>query len=213
MRNWLTMSCLLAGLVGNLPFVRAQEATPPQQNFPFVNYTEVGGLFGRVVYDVPSWTWNGTTSVQTLNQQVENRLSLTLQTFNGIKIRPRLAVGSVIGVDWYTNALLLPVGAGLRYDLARPNGKNVQVFASADVGYGLTWLNQATTGYDITRGGLMLNPGLGLRFGKPGKGAFLLTIGYKRQTIATNKPLQWNDIRRDELRAYNRLAVRLGISF
>ena len=107
----------------------------------------------------------------------------------------------------------MPVGAGLRFDLARPNQKNVQVFAAADVGYGLTWLNKATAGYELARGGLMLNPGIGLRLGKPGGGAFLMTLSYKRQTVEANLPLGWNDIRRDESRTYNRLAVRVGVSF
>ena len=175
-----------------------------KRTYPFVNYTEVGGLFGRVVYS----PFAGSP-----NEVVENKLSLTLQTFNGVQVRPRLAVGAVVGVDWYANALLMPVGAGARYDLARPNQKNVNVFASADVGYGLTWLNKSTSGYDLTRGGLMLNPGIGLRFGKPGSGAFVLSVSYKRQNVESTKPLQSNDIRRDESRIYNRLAVRLGISF
>ncbi|CCG98618.1 hypothetical protein FAES_0607 [Fibrella aestuarina BUZ 2] len=212
MRAFLAIGGLLAMLAGHAAMAQVQEVVR-ERTRPFVNYTEVGGLFGRVVYDVPSWIWNGTTTVQSVDKQVENRLSLTIQTFNGVQLKPRLAVGGVVGVDWYSNALLMPVGAGIRYDLARPNQKNVQVFASADVGYGLTWLNQSTTGYELTRGGLMLNPGLGLRFGKPDKGAFLLTVSYKRQTVESAKPLQWNDIRRDESRVYNRLAVRLGVSF
>lgn len=172
--------------------------------YPYVNYTEVGGLFGRVSY--PAW-------VGSPDEVLENRVSLTLQTFNGVQVRPRLAAGGVVGIDWYSGALLLPVGAGVRYDLAQPNDKNVRVFVSADVGYGLTWLNKATSGNELTRGGLMLNPSLGLRFGKPDKGAFLLTVSYKRQNVEAAKPLQWNDIRRDESRVYNRLAVRLGMSF
>ncbi|MEZ0608672.1 hypothetical protein ACAW74_09160 [Fibrella sp. WM1] len=212
MRSLLGMSGLLAMLAGHAAIAQVQEVVR-ERTRPFVNYTEVGGLFGRVTYDVPTWIWNGTTTIQSTDKQVENRLSLTIQTFNGVRLKPRLAVGGVVGVDWYSNALLMPVGAGVRYDLARPNQKNVQVFASADVGYGLTWLNQSTTGYELTRGGLMLNPGLGLRFGRPDKGAFLLTVSYKRQTVESNKPLQWNDIRRDESRVYNRMAVRLGVSF
>ena len=175
-----------------------------KQACPFVNYTEVGGLFGRVSAPV----FAGSP-----DEFVENKLSLTLQTFNGVQVRPRLAVGGVVGIDWYANALLMPVGAGVRYDLARPNQKNVAVFAAADVGYGFTWLNKSSTGNDLTRGGLMLNPGVGLRFGKPDKGAFVLSVSYKRQTVESTRPLQWNDIRRDETRVYNRLAVRLGMSF
>lgn len=210
MRRLLSIGCLLAGLAGS-----AQAQFPEaKRTYPFVNYTEVGGLFGRVAYDMQTGSvWNGTTSVPTYTELVENRLNLTIQTFNGVRVRPRLAVGGVVGVDWYSTALLMPVGAGLRFDLARPNQKNVQVFAAADVGYGLTWLNKATAGYELSRGGLMLNPGLGLRLGKPGGGAFLLTFSYKRQTVEASLPLGWNDIRRDESRTYNRLAVRLGIAF
>jgi hypothetical protein len=212
--NRLTLLLLLlAATTARAQFVTDVPTKPKQRTYSFVNYTEVGGLFGRVVYNVPVWSWNGTTNVQSTDEIVENRLNLTIQTFNGMRVRPRLAVGGVVGVDWYTAALIMPIGAGVRYDLTRQPQKNVQVFAAADVGYGLTWLNKATTGYELTSGGLMLNPGLGMRLGKPGKGAFLLTFSYKRQAVESNKPLQWNDIRRDESRVYNRLAVRLGVSF
>ncbi|WP_254448537.1 hypothetical protein [Spirosoma rhododendri] len=59
----------------------------------------------------------------------------------------------------------------------------------------------------------MLNPGIGLRIGKPGKGAFVISLSYKRQMVDAQRPLNTNDIRRDEHRIYNRLAVRLGVSF
>ncbi len=176
-----------------------------KQARPFVNYTESGGLFGRVAYPVN--TWNGLG-----DEQVDNKLSLTIQTFNGVQLCPRLAVGGVVAVDWYAAALLMPLGAGVRYDLARPNDKHVRVFVSADAGYGLTWLNKASTNNAI-KGGLMLNPGIGMRLGKPGKGAFVLSLSYKRQTVQAEKPLQWNDIARDENRVYNRLAVRVGVAF
>ena len=191
-------------LIGSASSLLAQ-FPETRKTYSFVNYTELGGLFGRVAYPT---TVNGMPY-----EQVDNKISLTVQTFNGVLIHPRLAVGGVVGIDWYAGALLLPVGAGLRYDLARPSEKNVRVFAIADVGYGLTWLNKASTGNELTRGGLMLNPGIGLRFGKPGKGAFVMSLSYKRQTVDANKPLAWNDIRRDEHRVYNRLAVRLGLSF
>lgn len=190
-------------LVGGVQATYAQLPVT-KRVYPFVNYTEMGGLFGRVAYPVG----NGTA-----DELVENKTSLTVQTFNGVRLRPRLAVGGVVGIDWYTGALLMPVGAGVRYDLAQPSEKNVSVFASADVGYGLTWLNKSSSGYELTKGGVMLNPGIGLRFGRPDKGALVLSLSYKRQSVESTKPLQWNDIRRDESRVYNRLAVRLGVSF
>ncbi len=192
-------------LVGSTSALWAQMPLPVvKRAHPFVNYTELGGLFGRVAY--PTFAGSPT-------EQVENKVSLTIQSFNGVQLQPRLAVGGVVGIDWYANALLLPVGAGLRYDLTRATLRNVNVYVAADVGYGLTWLNKASTGNELANGGLMLNPGLGLRFGKPGHGAFVLSLSYKRQVVDASKPLGGNDIRRDEHRVYNRLAVRLGCSF
>lgn len=170
----------------------------PDKKLTFVNYTEVGGLFGRVV--------SGTQS----NELVENKTSLTFQTLNGVQFTKRLAVGALVGVDWYKSALLMPVGAGVRFQLTKPSDRNVSVFASADVGYALTWLHKSSTGYTV-KGGLMLNPGIGLRFGKPANGGILLSLSYKRQEVQVEKPLRWGEVVREENRVYNRLAIRLGI--
>ena len=166
----------------------------------YVNYTELGGLFGRVA--------SGATTTQT----VENRLSFTAQTFNGIQLSRRLAVGSLVGIDWYKAALLMPIGAGLRFDLARHPHQNVRLLAIADAGYGFAWLHKGSTGYEVT-GGWMINPGIALRVGKPASTAFVLSLSYKRQTADIQKPISGNDIQRDEHRIYNRLCFRMGIAF
>lgn len=177
--------------------VRAQSGSHP---LTYVNYTEVGGLFGRVA--------SGSSAAQL----VENKLSFTAQTFNGVQVSQRLAVGGLVGIDWYKAALVMPVGAGLRFDLARNPYRNVRVLAIADAGYGFTWLNKSSTGYEL-KGGLMLNPGLALRVGKPSTNAFLLSVSYKRQVVDVQKPLFGADIQRDEHRIYNRLCFRIGVSF
>ncbi|GAB3734146.1 hypothetical protein [Spirosoma lituiforme] len=177
--------------------VRAQSGSHP---LTYVNYTEVGGLFGRVA--------SGSSAAQL----VENKLSFTAQTFNGVQVSRRLAVGGLVGIDWYKAALVMPVGAGLRFDLARNPYRNVRVLAIADAGYGFTWLNKSSTGYEL-KGGLMLNPGLALRVGKPSTNAFLLSVSYKRQVVDVQKPLFGADIQRDEHRIYNRLCFRIGVSF
>ncbi|GAB3770644.1 hypothetical protein GCM10028818_08390 [Spirosoma horti] len=166
----------------------------------YVNYTELGGLFGRVA--------SGSSTAQL----VENKLSFTAQTFNGVQVSRRLAVGGLVGIDWYKGALVMPVGGGLRFDFARNPYRNVRLLAIADAGYGFTWLNKSSTGYEL-KGGLMLNPGVALRVGKPSTNAFLLSISYKRQLVDVQKPLFGNDIQRDEHRLYNRLCFRMGVSF
>ncbi|MFD2573983.1 hypothetical protein ACFSUS_25325 [Spirosoma soli] len=170
---------------------------------PYVNYTELGGLFGRVAYTINQ---NGA------QETVENKVSLTAQTFNGVQLTKQLAVGGIVGIDWYKAALLLPVGAGIRFDFARHTRKNVRVFGIADAGYGFAWLHKGSTGYE-TEGGWMINPGVGLRVGPPTGSAFVLSISYKRQYASVQKPIVGNDISRDEARIYNRLALRLGVSF
>lgn len=179
--------------------VSASEAQSRRPKMPFFTHTEVGGLFGRVV--------SGPSTAEV----VDNKLSLTAQTLNGVRLTKRLAVGALVGIDWYKAALLLPVGAGVRYQLTLPSTHNVSLFASADAGYGMTWLHKNSTGYHV-RGGLMLNPGVGLRLGKPEGGGMTLTLSYKRQEAQVEKPLRWGEIQRDERRMYNRLCIRLGIS-
>lgn len=169
----------------------------------YVNMTEIGGLFGRVVYDV---RWS-----VPLTQEVQNRLSLTIQTFNGAQIKPRLAVGLTTGIDWYNTALLLPIAAGARYDLARSQN-NITLFGSLDAGYGFNWLHVNGTGYD-TQGGMMLNPGLGLKFGFKSGSALTLSLTYKRQNAKVTQPLGWQEVEKWEDRTYNRMALRLGMWF
>ncbi len=165
----------------------------------FVNHTEFGGLFGRVKYS------NGSTQ-----NTVEGRTSLTLQTFNGIQVSRKLGAGITIGADWYKNALINPVAAGIRYDLSgRPNSR---FFVIADAGYGFTWLHQDSDGFK-TKGGWMVNPGIGLRIGNVNTSSFTLSLTYKRQEVSAEKPLLWNQIERNEERVYNRIAARIGISF
>lgn len=187
-------------LIISLMFLGKALAQSDSHRPSYVNYTEVGGLFGRVA------------SGPSVAQLVENKVSFTAQTFNGVQVSRRLAVGGLVGVDWYKAALVMPIGAGLRFDFTRDPYRNVRVLAIADAGYGSTWLNKSSTGYEL-KGGFMLNPGVALRVGKPSTSALLLSITYKRQVIDVQKPLVGTDIQRDEHRIYNRLCFRIGVAF
>ena len=81
-----------------------------------------------------------------------------------------------------------------------------------DVGYGFNWLQADGTGYD-TQGGMMLNPGVGLKFGFKSGSAMLLSLSYKRQDAQVTKPLGWGEVEKWENRTYNRMALRLGFMF
>lgn len=167
----------------------------------FVNHTEFGGLFGRVKYENP-YAGNA--------DQVDSKTSLTIQTFNGIQVHRKLSAGVTLGMDWYKAALLNPVAGGIRYDIL--GRKNVQLFGTVDAGYAFAWFHDDPEGAE-TKGGLMVNPGLGMKVGKPGVAAFTITLTYKRQEAHVTKVPLWDQKERFEDRVYNRLALRLGISF
>ncbi|MBD2702541.1 hypothetical protein IC229_17975 [Spirosoma sp. BT702] len=166
----------------------------------FTNMTEIGALFGQVKF--------GTQGMET----VSKRVNLTAQTFNGVLLNPRLAVGATVGVDWYNAALLTPICAGARYDLARPNDKNLRIFASLDTGWGFSWLNEDAAGYK-TSGGWVISPGIGFRIGNVSNSNFVMALSYKRQEAEADKPLFSNELAKHETRVYNRIAIRLGVSF
>lgn len=169
----------------------------------FVNHTEFGGLFGRVKYaENPGYAFS--------NNRVENRANLTIQTFNGIHLNQRLDVGITLGFDWYKTALLNPIAAGIRYDITK--GPKARLFLTGDAGYGFNWLNQDSDGYK-TKGGWMINPGIGLRMGKINSSSFTFSVTYKRQEAYADKPLLYNQTERTEDRVYNRIAARIGVSF
>ncbi len=166
----------------------------------YVNHTEFGGLFGRVKYG----GFNGGA------EATENRLSLTAQMFQGIKWSSSLATGITVGMDWYKTALINPVALGARYDITR--GRVARLYATADAGYGFAWFHDDPQGFK-TKGGLMVNPGLGLKYGKPDGAAFTLGISWKRQEVNVEKASWNNEVDRTEERIYNRLALRLGMIF
>ncbi|ODS83302.1 MAG: hypothetical protein ABS46_06860 [Cytophagaceae bacterium SCN 52-12] len=170
---------------------------------PFTNHTEVGGLFGNVEY-----VTNPYGTPKTYGRQ--NKTNLTIQTFNGLMLTSRLAGGVTLGVDWFNDALINPIALGARYDLI--SRYNARLFGTLDAGYGFTWFYKNLNGNKLN-GGLMLNPGIGWRLGKPGNAGFTIAITYKRQEAIMKMPVDRAILRQEEARQYNRLAVRVGIVF
>ncbi len=166
----------------------------------YTNMTEFGGLFGRVGYGA------GFTP-----QFYENRQSFTLQSFNGIQLKPIWAVGFSTGIDWYKSALIMPLQIGTRLDFAE-NPKRAVMFALLDGGYGFNWLNADPANYK-TKGGFTFNTGLGIKLMLKSQAAITMTLSYKMQNVFVEKPLFWGDIERTESRTYNRMGFRIGMSF
>lgn len=169
----------------------------------FTNHTEVGGLFGNVEYATNPY---GTPK----NYGRQNKTNLTIQSFNGLMLTSRLAVGVTVGMDWYNDALINPIALGARYDFI--SRYNARLFGTLDAGYGFTWFYKNLNENKLN-GGLMVNPGIGWRLGKPGNAGFTIAITYKRQEAVMKMPVDRAILKQEESRQYNRLDVRVGIVF
>ncbi len=170
--------------------------TPAPRSLPFhkgfFNQTEVGVLLGTV-----SLPYGGGNV---------SRASFTASSFNGYRFGRGLALGATVGVDWYASQAMLPLSMGLRGDLGKGA---VSPFYALDAGYGL-WLNRPA---DVNaKGGLHLNPALGLRIATGNGTALSWSIGYKFQRASTlMEGANEYSVRQDY--RYNRLVLKMGISF
>jgi len=134
-------------------------------------------------------------------------VNLSLQSFNGYQFFPLLAVGLTTGIDTYEQVTLLPVGLGLRGDLAKTR---VRPFYGLDAGYALDWLNNPNLAADHD-GGFFWSPSLGLKFNSAKTRAFVLNLGYRSQkaTATTQVP----SVTSTDRKHYKRMLFRIGMSF
>jgi hypothetical protein len=189
----------------------------------FVNITEFGALVGKVSYETANYycpncyyTTNSkmaySVSPYPTQRTVANRLNISFQTFNGFHIKPKTAVGLVVGADRYTSALLMPIAVGVRQTLLQKKEGGSSIFAAFDAGYATTWLQEDASNYK-TRGGIMFNPAIGYRLPMKNGSAWILNFGYKFQEAKVDKNIEGYSIERYEKRTYNRMTVRFGIQF
>jgi hypothetical protein len=158
------------------------------------NITEAGLLLGHVNVG---------------GNRLTSRTAVTLSSFNGYRLRQALAVGLTVGADWYATRILLPVSLGLRGDLTR--GKRTALTYSLDAGKGLTWA-MSRDGFSDLRGGLHLNPMLGIRLRSRNGTDFVWSAGYKHQYVQTELATGFGEKVVHDYR-YNRFVFRAGMSF
>ena len=199
---------------------KKEEKTGFFKKYPFVNMTEFGLLFGQNKYETgyiyayyPYYYGGGVNPVA--NYTIENRLSFSLQTFNGVYLTKKTAVGMTAGIDWYSATVLIPVALGIRQNIAQKREGGTIFYGSLDAGYGTIWANQDQTNYKTT-GGLMLNPSLGFKLPLKSGSNILINIGYKLQKATINyvNPSDNSYFYESvETRNYNRLVLRMGLEF
>jgi len=191
---------------------RAQEREVKTSKF--VNQTEIALLAGRS-YTGPGNYWPSylssyypTTYIPTYTRG--NTGTLSVQTFNGWRVKPRTALGLTTGLDAYQGALIMPVAAGIRQILFEKGPTLSKFQASLDLGTGTLWLD-GEEGVS-KKGGLMVNPAVGFVFPTRSGSAFLLNFGYKYQYYRITTAYDKENFT-EETRNIKRLQLRLGFQF
>lgn len=198
-------------------YAQEEENTPTaKKKYDFVNITEVGSMFGRVkanYYYYPSYSsYYGPTQYDD-NYQVRNVANITLQTFNGVYLDPKTAVGFTTGVDWFNTSLVVPIQLGARRQIIQKREGGAAIIAGLDTGYGTTWFHEDNPNIKTT-GGFTISPTIGYKIPNRSGSAWVLNFGYKHQSLTLTDIQNYDENYYSiESRNHNRLVVRLGLEF
>lgn len=217
-----TLSILLIGtlFIGTATAQDTNSSEVPRAKYSFVNITEVGGMFGRV--KAPSYYYgpyyyasSSKYYVPPSNESyaVRNLANITLQTFNGVYVNQKTAVGITTGIDWYNNTLIVPLEFGVRRQLVRRENGGAAIITGLDAGYGTAWFHEDNPN-SKTSGGLAVSPTIGYRMPTRSGSAWVLNFGYKHQSVTISDTSEFDENYSSvETRNHNRLVVRLGFEF
>jgi hypothetical protein len=200
---------LLCSLVCTVAYTQDKNPKSNWKSFvkdKYVNYTELGLLFGKS-YQI---SYSGNYS-----QPVEASTKFMLQTYNGLKVYKNLSVGATVGVDWFSNYQIVPISLGVRVSSGDSKSKKVKTFAGIDAGYGFMWLNEKVSANQQINGGLSLNPMVGFLIPTGGNANFIFSVAYKHNNFNTKTQSGINEYPYSNETTYNlnRMAVRLGVNF
>jgi hypothetical protein len=190
-----------------LPFlIQAQQSA-------YFNHTEIGTTFG------------GTKAYETFTP----RLNFTFESFNGVMLNPRHAMGISLGYDTYPGLDLIPFSLGWRGFHDR--GGRINFFAATNLGYGSAILmKRENTEFEERRheGGLMYSAAIGVRKkARKNPYAFTWSIGYKRQQtyhhhsylapffsgFSSFWPASGKNVMIEEIFTFNSLMLKWGFQF
>lgn len=187
------------------------------KKYPFVNMTEFGVLMGRTKFPTGYSRYDvlGKPAPDAITYyNVQNRVNVSIMTFNGIYLNPKTAVGVTTGIDWYNTTVLMPIMAGVRRQIAQKKEGGSAIFVNLDGGYATNWLNE-DSGITKTDGGFVLNPSIGYRLPMRSGSAWLVNFGYRMQKYKLTEDRsqeEWS-FKSVETRNLNRMSLRVGLEF
>lgn len=176
------------------------------QDLPIVNHTELGLLTGT--------------------DNFGPRTNFTFQTFNGVQLSSRHAVGFVTGLDQYGNYSVLPLALGYRGVLNPQN--RWQVYGGVDIGYGSALLEKMEINewdqHHWRKGGRIAQGSLGFRYKTKKANFWTVSVSLKQQisyfyignparlSPDRNRVTDWNYYEEDKV-TFNNLVYRIGYWF
>jgi hypothetical protein len=122
----------------------------------------------------------GVTCIMELNMNrydfIHNEFSLSggFRTSVGYLFNPHFSVGGGTGFEILDETCYIPLYTDLRYNITK---KAVTPFITADIGYAF----RVSQNYNHYHGGLLVNPGLGVKFFVSPKVALNFSLGYLYQ--------------------------------
>ena len=141
---------------------------------------------------------------------VETDLGFGVSTVIGYKFNRLLGVGAGIGMDYYYSGSgknFMPVFGEIKgYVLSR----NITPTYSFAAGYGFTFEDE-NRNIEKTKGGMMIYPAVGFRFGGSKAMNFVFDAGVKIQK-GTFTYQQW-EVTNEYQMTYKRLVLRAGVTF
>jgi len=169
---------------------RESARTGPRKRNGFTNITELS--FTRSLKNTITTYYNGMMPYQEESEfdKINNGPSVGIQTINGIQFSPYISAGLGLGINIYSNLVTMPLFLGIRANML---DKRCTPFAAFDIGF--SYSRKEITGGSFAsdnKGGLMVSPGIGVKFFVIPKMALNLSLGFRYQEIQIYDDSQYN---------------------
>jgi hypothetical protein len=139
--------------------------------------------------------------------------NFTFQHYSGYNLNKAINVGLTAGFDYYRANIITPLAAGFRSTLLP--SRRISPIGNFDIGYGFLWKSDSDKAQKLDKtGGMMANPSAGIRIKLANDGSALnINVGYRIQKSKLINNIPDQNYFQTEYRNFNRLSLRLGLSF
>lgn len=136
--------------------------------------------------------------------------ALRLWVVNGYRFNRKVSAGLGVGFSYYNDPLsLLPLFIDFKYQFPT---ENINPYFFLKSGYNISLLTDTDTPVNSHSGGLLLNPGIGLRFETDGKLDWHISAGFNLDRATYFQPGgTFSSIENNT--NYERLSLGIGLSF